>query len=164
MSDTASTEPATTTDAEASETEQAKEIDWKAEARKHEQRAKENLAKAKANETAAQRLAEIEAANKTEAERAAERLEAAEKRAAELELKATRAEVAAAKGIPAALLSGSTQEELEASADALIAFRGEQASTDRTTLVIPAEGGSPVQALNGDGLESALKSALGIAS
>lgn len=64
---------------------------------------------------------------KTEAQKAQERLEAAEKRAAELELKATRAEVAAAKGVPVELLSGGTREELEAAADALIKFRGQQA-------------------------------------
>ena len=75
----------------------------------------------------AAKLAEFEESQKTEAEKAAERLAAAEKRAAELEAKATRAEVAAAKGVPAELLHGSTAEELEASADALIAFRGQQA-------------------------------------
>jgi ATPase subunit of ABC transporter with duplicated ATPase domains len=75
---------------------------------------------------AAERLAQIEEANKSEAEKAAARAEAAEKRAAELEAKALRAEVAAAKGVPVALLTGSTQEELEAAADALIAFRAEQ--------------------------------------
>ena len=74
---------------------------------------------------AADRLRQLEEANKTEAEKTAERLAAAEKRAAELEAKALRAEVAAAKGVPAALLTGSTAEELEAAADALIAFRGE---------------------------------------
>lgn len=74
----------------------------------------------------ASKLAEIEEANKTEAEKAQARAEAAEKRATELEAKAIRAEVAAAKGVPVALLTGSTQEELEAAADALIAFRGEQ--------------------------------------
>ena len=74
----------------------------------------------------ADKLTEIEEANKTEAEKAAARAEAAEKRAAELEVKALRAEVAAAKGVPVALLTGSTQEELEAAADALIEFRGEQ--------------------------------------
>lgn len=73
----------------------------------------------------AAKLDEIEAANKTEAEKVAERLAAAEKRAQELEGKALRAEVAAAKGVPAALLTGSTQEELEAAADALLEFRGE---------------------------------------
>lgn len=75
---------------------------------------------------AADRLSEIEAANQTEAEKAQARAEAAEKRAAELEAKALRAEVAASKGVPVSLLTGSTQEELEAAADALIAFRGEQ--------------------------------------
>lgn len=106
--------------------EPAAETDWKAEARKWESRAKDNLTAAKANEDAAKRLADIEEAQKSEAEKAAERLAAAEKRATELEAKALRAEVANTKGVPALLLSGSTQEELEASADALIAFRGEQ--------------------------------------
>lgn len=76
----------------------------------------------------AEKFAEWENAQKTEAEKAQERLDAAEKRAVELELKATRAEVAAAKSVPIELLSGSTQAELEASADALIAFRGQQAN------------------------------------
>ena len=74
----------------------------------------------------ASKLAEIEEANKTEAEKALARAEAAEKRAAELETRTLKAEVAAAKGVPVNLLTGSTQEELEAAADALIAFRGEQ--------------------------------------
>lgn len=128
---------------EGSEAEQPKEIDWKAEARKHEARAKENAAKAKANETAAQRLAEIEDANKTEIERVAARAEAAEKRAAELEAKSLRTDVAVEKGVPVGLLTGSTKEELEASAEALIAFRGEKTST---SLVVPTEGTSPAKA------------------
>ena len=95
----------------------AQETDWKAEARKWEERAK-------ANKTAAEKLAEIEEATKTAEEKAAERLAAAERRAAELEVKALRAEIASTKGVPVALLTGSTQEELEAAADALIEFRG----------------------------------------
>jgi len=87
----------------------------------------------------ADKLAEFEESQKTEVQKAQDRLAAAEKRAAELESKATRAEVAAAKGVPAALLSGSTQEELEASADALIAFKGEQAKS----LVLPDQGKTP---------------------
>lgn len=82
---------------------------------------------------AAERLKEIEEANKTEAEKIAARAEAAEKRAAELEVKAIRAEVAAAKGVPVSLLTGSTQEELEAAADALIEFRGEQKAAPSST-------------------------------
>jgi len=125
MSESAQPEAATTEEAPAVEpTEEG--TDWKSQARKWEQRAKENLAAAKANDDAAKRLAEIEEANKTEAEKTAERLAAAEKRAAELEAKALKAEVAAAKGVPVSLLTGSTQEELEAAADALIEFRGEQ--------------------------------------
>lgn len=117
------TKPGTVPESQENETQ---ETDWKAESRKWETRAKENLTAAKANEDAAKRLAEIEEASKSEAERAAERLAAAEKRAADLEAKATRAEVAADKGVPANLLTGSTREELEAAADALIEFRGTQ--------------------------------------
>ncbi|MBF4613755.1 hypothetical protein [Curtobacterium sp. VKM Ac-1376] len=149
----------TTNDVEA---DSAKETDWKAEARKWETRAKENLGRATENEEAAKRLAALEEANKTEAERTAERLAALERENADLKSGKTRAEVAAAKGVPAGLLSGSTQEELEAAADALIAFRGAQTSEDKATLVIPDEGGHPNLALNGDGLESALRKALGI--
>lgn len=115
------------------------ETDWQAEARKWEKRSKENLATAKANETAAKRLAELEESQKTEAQKTQERLDAAEKRASELELKATRAEVAAAKGVPVDLLSGSTHQELEASADALIAFRGDPAKGP----IIPGQGRTP---------------------
>jgi len=95
----------------------------------------------------ADKLAEIEEANKSEAEKVAERLAAAEKRAAELEAKATRAEIAAAKGVPAQLLTGSTQEELEASADALIKFRGDQGSNG---LRVPNEGKSPAKQPNSE--------------
>lgn len=116
-----------------------KETDWKSESRKWEQRAKENLAAAKANEDAAKRLADIEESQKTEAQKTQERLDAAEKRASELEMKATRAEVAAEKGVPIALLSGVTKEEIEASADALLAFRGEPANGP----VVPKQGAQP---------------------
>jgi hypothetical protein len=74
----------------------------------------------------AAKLSEIEEANKTEAQKTAERLAELERQNAELATAKLRADVAIAKGVPAALLTGSTQEELEASADALIEFRGEQ--------------------------------------
>src|SRR5690606_31113331 len=63
----------------------------------------------------ADKFVEWENAQKTEAQKAQERLEAAERRAAELELKVIRAEVAAEKGVPAELLTGSTRDELIAS-------------------------------------------------
>lgn len=87
--------------------------DWKAEARKWEARAKENS-------TAATRLSEIEEASKTEAQKLADRASAAESRVAEFEKReqvaAWKAEVATATGVPAALLAGSTKEEIEAHA------------------------------------------------
>lgn len=83
-------------------------------------------------------LDQIRDSHKTEAQKAQERILAAEKRAADLELKAARAVVAASKGVPPELLSGSTQEELEASAEALIKFRG-----DTTRYVARSEGNSP---------------------
>ena len=80
---------------------------------------------AKANADAAARLADIEEAQKTETQKLADRLAAAEKKAQDAELKALRSDIAQAKGVPVGLLAGSTEEELNASADALLAFRGE---------------------------------------
>lgn len=90
---------------------------WKAMSRKHEGTSRANADKAR-------QFDELQEANKTELQKAADRAAAAEAKAADVEARALRAEVAADKGIPAALLSGSTKEELEASADALLAFRG----------------------------------------
>lgn len=96
---------------------QAELATWKGHARTWEDRAKEN-------KTAAEQLAELKKAELTETERL--KLELDEVRAErERDAKALLlANVAAAKGVPAALLTGSTQEELEAAADALLAFRG----------------------------------------
>lgn len=102
---------------------QAEAEKWKTFSRKHEEQAKANAEKAK-------RLDELEESQKTELQKVADRAAAAEARADETEVRAIRAEVAAAKGIPAALLSGTTQEELEASADALIEFRGQAPKPD----------------------------------
>lgn len=103
----------------------------------------ERAARAAAEQTAKDALAKVKAfedAQKTEAEKQAERLAEFERENAELKSAKTRAEVAAAKGVPASLLSGSTQAELEASADALLAFRGE---TQPQRLIVPGEGKSP---------------------
>ena len=75
-----------------------------------------------------QKLRQEAAKYRTEAKAnadAAQRLAAAEKKAQDAELKALRSDIAQAKGVPAGLLTGSTEEELTASADALLAFRGE---------------------------------------
>lgn len=119
--DTTDTPPA---DAPPADTDWVAEANkWKALSRKHEDQSKANADKAK-------QFDEITEANKTAIDKAVDRAAKAEARAAEVEVRALRAEVAADKGVPADLLSGSTQEELEASADKLLAFRGKAASPD----------------------------------
>ena len=81
-------------------------------------------AEAKKNAGAAQRLAEVEDADKTEVQRAKDSAAAAEARAKAAELRVNRLEVAAVKGLSvtlAARLVGETREELEADADELMA-------------------------------------------
>jgi hypothetical protein len=76
----------------------------------------------------AQRLAQLEAANLSEAEKQTERIRALE---AELQTERhsnLRRDVATAKGVPANRISGSTREELEESADELLAFIAERAT------------------------------------
>lgn len=86
-------------------------------------------------EPLAKKARDLEDASKSELDKATERLTAAEKRAAEAELRAMRLEVAASKGLTPAQarrLVGSTLEELEADADELLAtFGGKPADEDR---------------------------------
>lgn len=96
---------------EAANAEAAK---WKGLSRKHE-----------GNATALQtRVREFESAGLDDLQRAEQRAQEAERRAAELEARSLRAEVAAAKGVPVALLTASTEDDLNAQADALLAFKG----------------------------------------
>jgi hypothetical protein len=90
---------------------------WKALSRKNEDRATANAEKA-------QRFDAAEAASLTALEKAEARAIAAEGALVSASAATLRAEVASAKGVPAALLTGTTQEELEASADAMLAFKG----------------------------------------
>lgn len=90
---------------------------WKGHARTWENRSKENKA-------AADKLAEIEAANLTETQRLQLELDALKTERDQANRTALVSGIAAAKGVPANLLTGSTAEELEAAADALLAFRG----------------------------------------
>ena len=113
------------------------ETDWRAMSRKWEQRAKDANAKLKELEPVAAKAVELEEASKSELQKAQERAEAAERALADATVAAARAEVAAAKGVPVALLSGDTREALEASADALLAFRDE---TARKGNYAPSEG------------------------
>lgn len=89
---------------------------------------------------AASRLKEIEDAGKSEQQKLADQLAAAQRQIAERDAalaEATqaslRATVAADKGVPASSLTGSTKEELEAAADQLIAWRDAAKSATRRT-------------------------------
>lgn len=101
------------------------ETDWKAEARKWENRAKA----AKADSDDATKWREYEQAQKPIQERMAEELAQTKAAAAEAAAKLLRYEIASAKGITGEatrLLNGSTQEELEAEADLLNALIANQ--------------------------------------
>ena len=104
-------------------------------ARKHEDRAKENFA-------AAQKLAAIEDAQKTESQRAADRIATLEREAADAKSTALRYEVGAEKGVPTKLLrylTGSTKEELEANAAQLLADFGTGTDPGKATHSKPRE-------------------------
>lgn len=99
----------------------------------------------------AEKLREVEEANKSEEQKRQERDAARDRELAELKAEKLRSTVAAEKSdpskgitVPANLLTGSTREELEASADALIAFKGEAVTRQR--VVVPREGDAPVNA------------------
>lgn len=129
---------------------------WKALSRKHE----------KAAQSFETRLREIEDRDKTEAQRLAERAEAAERAAAEREAELRRYRVGTAKGLPADLierLRGDSDDDLAADADKLLGLL--------PAPVQPRATGAPDQgartdlsnaALNGDPLLESVKSKLGI--
>lgn len=106
---------------------EAEAAKWKAMARKHE-------SQAKANASAAKRLAEIEDEKKSETERLTEAQKQLEKRAVDAEARALRYEVALEKGVPTKLmkfLTGESQEDIEAAADELLeAISDKESQTD----------------------------------
>lgn len=97
--------------AEAPATESEKGTDWKSEARKWEDRAK-------VNKDAAERLAEIEEASKSEAQKQADRVADLESKVKGYESREQTAawakEVVKGSNVPADALRGDTREELEA--------------------------------------------------
>jgi hypothetical protein len=97
----------------------------------------------KALSDALAKIQQFEDKDKTEQQRADDALKKAQADLAELTVAKTRAEVAAAKGVPVALLSGSTQAEIEAAADALLQFKGTTPEPQKQRYVVPEEGGKP---------------------
>lgn len=124
----------TTTETTATATETATEPDWKAEAEKWKGLARKHEGSAKSNSEAAKKLAEIEQASKSEAERLAEERDREKTRAdseASMNLKLQVALAKAPDGTKpsevaalAARLTGTSQEELEADADELFRLLG----------------------------------------
>lgn len=135
------------------------EPDWKAEARKWEARAKENS-------EAAKRLASIEDAAKSDLDKANERAAAAESARMKAESENTRLSVLAEFQIPPdyqGLVKGSDESEIRDTATkvaALIATRTDPNVTSR--VVVTGEGTSAPLALNGDGLEQAIRTKLNL--
>ena len=120
------------------------EKDWQAEAEKWRALARKHEDRAKANSSAADKLAELENASKSDLEKAQIAAHAAEERAKAAELRALRLEVAGAKGLSPAQakrLSGSTMEELEADAEELLESFKPADTVDK--------GGKPREALKG---------------
>lgn len=110
----------------AADAETAQTTDWEAEARKWKDLSRKNEARAKDNAEKARLYDKAQEEGKSELQKALDAAQKAESRAAALEAQVLRAKVAAAKGVDADLLAGSTQEELEESADKLLAWRGDK--------------------------------------
>ena len=108
------------------------------------QRARQNEQQAKANADAARKLKEIEDRDLSELQRAQRDREEMAAKYAELQREALRSNVALAKGLPpevARILAGSNEDELNAHADALLAWRGNV--TPPTPRPDPGQGARP---------------------
>ena len=105
--------------------EQNPGTDWKAEARKWEQRAKEN--KGAADKLKKIEESEMSAIEKAQAEAKAAKAEA-ESLKAEKEREAWVKAASKKTGVPAELLRGSTEEEIEAHAESLKPYVGKNAA------------------------------------
>ncbi|RTE47737.1 hypothetical protein [Actinobaculum sp. 352] len=116
--------------------------DWKAEARKWE-------ARAKANSDAADRLKKLEDEQKTEVQRQADALAAAQAAEKALQAKIAVFEAAARLGVPAELLAGPQDDDLDAYAEKLSKWKAEHVptSTDTTGDGKANTGGSPAPSL-----------------
>lgn len=82
---------------------------------------------------------EFQEASKSELQKVSERAQQLEAELASERDKAIRVTIAAAKGVPASALTGSTPDELEASADALLEWRAAQQQAQEKTAK-PARG------------------------
>ena len=124
--ETGGDEPAAQETPAATAEDTAQQVDWEAEARKWKELSRKNESRMKENAEKARLYDEAQEQGKSELQKAQEAAAKAEARAAAMEAEAMRAKVAAATGVDADLLSGSSEEELRASAERLLAWRGAQ--------------------------------------
>lgn len=130
------------------------EPDWKAEARKWEARAKEN-------KTAADRLAEIEESNKTEAQKQAERMAELEKSATTAKVEALRYKYAAKHKISdedaELFLTATDEETIAKQAKRLAARESSQQQQPQPGAHVPGEGRTPANPNLDQQIEEATK-------
>jgi len=113
------------------------------------------------SDAAESKLRELDDAKKSDVDKANERAQRAEERLAQVESRALRAEVAAAKGLPANLaarLQGSTRDEIEADADDLLAVVGTPKTPSRRD---PDQGRRDTPARGAADMNSWMRSATG---
>jgi septal ring factor EnvC (AmiA/AmiB activator) len=116
-----------------------------AELEKWKALARQNEARAKANAEKAQQFDALEEANKTELQKAQEAAATAAAEAQQARLDALRARTAASNGVPEDLLVGSNEEELTASVQRLLAFKGTEPAAPRSSGTgTPAGAAKPV--------------------
>jgi len=140
------TEPTGETTSATPATPDTGEKDWAAEAEKWKALARKHEIDAKAGKSATAKLAEIEEATKTEGQKTAERLAAAEKDAAEARAEALRLRVAAKFGIgdedADLFLTGADEQTLTKQAERLTARESERKKTGNH---VPREGSTSTQ-------------------
>jgi membrane protein involved in colicin uptake len=105
---------------------QSAETDWQKEAEKWKALSRKNEETAKANKDAADELAQIKLSQLSEKDRAEKAAQDALKEANSAKAELARYRVAAAKNVPVELLNGADEATLNAQADAILTFMGQQ--------------------------------------
>lgn len=102
---------------------------------------------AKTNADAAKRLAEIEESQKSEAQKAADKIAALEREASEARSEALRARVSTETGVPVDLLHGDDEDAIRAAAKAAVEW---QEARRKSGNRVPKEGTTTSSSPNGD--------------
>lgn len=142
----------------------AAELGEKGEAALKAERTARRAIEKERNELAA-KVKEFTDRDKSDTEKVQEQLAELTNRATRAERENARLAVIAEYQIPKDyqdLIRGDDEETLVAAAVKVSALIQPTATPDRASFIIPDEGGHPATALNGDGIELALRKALGI--